>query len=114
MTERLLEELRGRPAGDIVVQAAAVLITAAQAKLGRADARVCIDVLAGLVEAARGRVEEALTAQLDAALNNLRLAQVDAETRLAATPAGPGTGQGGGQERPGGSGRLWVPPSARR
>jgi hypothetical protein len=131
-----LEQLREADATEILVQAYTMLGTGAEVKLGRPDARVLIDAMTGLASAVGPRLGE-LGQRMQAGVQQLQLAQVEAE-RQAATPqnqpgpepatepAQPQTGQqspppgrpggdggaagaggGGGQQRM--TDRLWIP-----
>ena len=61
----------------------ATLLSTAQVKLGRRDARLFIDLSAVLLEHAKGVVPDDLHRQVDAALGQLRMGQVAAERELA-------------------------------
>jgi hypothetical protein len=118
-----LEQLREADAADIVVQAYTMLGTGAEVKLGRPDARVLIDAMAGIVQAAGARLGE-LGQRMQAGVAQLQMAQVEAEGRTAAAqPAGeqragaqpePQAQQPspGPTEQPSGpsmTDRLWIP-----
>jgi hypothetical protein len=77
-----LAQLRQANVVEIIAQAFSVLVSGAEVKLGRRDARLLIDVTTGLVDAARPGLDKEIAEQMDAALNQLRLAQVDAEKKL--------------------------------
>lgn len=84
-----LEQLRAAPAEEIVVQAYSLLGTGAEVKLGRPDARVLIDAIAGLVQGAGPRLGE-LGTRMTSGLAQLQMAQVDAERKArGATEAAP-------------------------
>jgi hypothetical protein len=127
-----LGQLRGAPVDQIVAEVASALLNAAQVKLGRRDGRLLIDTTAALTDQVRPHVPAELVDQLDEVLNQLRLAQVEAEREVAAAaaqghqepndlagqpaPAAPGTsGDAGGATAPPASdpaskaSRLWVP-----
>lgn len=122
-----LEQLRNAGVDQVVAEVATALINAAQVKLGRSDARLLLDLVAVIADQVRGRVPDELTDQLDQALTQLRLAQVDAERQLsqegagdpddasetaggspsqpaASQPADPSTADGASSTR-----RLWTP-----
>lgn len=80
----LLQQLRTIPADEIVADLFSTLLNTAQVKLGRRDARLFIDLSALLLDYARPHVADQLGAQVAAALGQLRLAQVSAETEVAA------------------------------
>jgi hypothetical protein len=125
-----LGQLRAAPVDQIVAEVASALLNAAQVKLGRRDGRLLIDTTALVTDQVRAHVPAELVAQLDEALNQLRLAQVEAEREVAAAraqgheepndlagrpPQPDATGTpGGGSEQPPGTpasktSRLWVP-----
>lgn len=121
--EQMLVQMREAPVEQILVEVVNALVQAAQVKLGRPDARLLIDVVAGVAEAAAGRADRALLGQLGEAVTQLRLAQVNAEGEPTATgeaaapaqhtarPAGRPAGQAmaPGQQSPPAGARLWVP-----
>ncbi|MEX2486411.1 MAG: hypothetical protein WD377_02210 [Nitriliruptoraceae bacterium] len=78
-----LEQLRGAPVDQVLAEVCSALINAAQVKVGRPDARVLLDAVGAVTDAVRGRADENLVTQLDDALTQLRLAQVDAEKEQA-------------------------------
>lgn len=119
-----LEQLRGAPVDQVLAEVCSALINAAQVKVGRPDARLLLDVVAAVGDAIRDRADADLVAQVDNALTQLRLAQVDAEKELAGTNAEADdgddssatdtAGQGGATPpSPSASGstgkRLWTP-----
>jgi hypothetical protein len=128
-----LGQLRGAPVDQVVAEVASALLNAAQVKLGRRDGRLLIDTTAALTDQVRSHVPVELVRQLDEVLNQLRLAQVEAEREVAAAAAQghqepndltgqPGTaasgpaGEAGGTSTPPSAAeptsktsRLWVP-----
>ncbi len=80
-----LDQLRSAPVDQVIAEVCSALINAAQVKMGRPDARVLLDVVGAVAEQVRGRVDDGLVSQLDDALTQLRLAQVDAEKQAAGT-----------------------------
>lgn len=78
-----LAQMRGAPADQVVVEVVQGLLNAAQVKLGRNDARLLLDATAAINDAVRGRVDQELVKQVDQALSQLRLAQVEAEREVA-------------------------------
>lgn len=84
-----LGQLRQAPVTDLIAQAVAMLVNAAQVKLGLDDGRTLIDVTAAVAEAAGDRLDPEFRGELDGVLNQLRLAQVEAEGQLAGA-GGPG------------------------
>jgi hypothetical protein len=123
--EQMLVQMREAPAEQVLVEVFNVLLQAAQVKLGRPDARLLIDAVAALAEAAGGRADAPLLAQVGQAVAQLRLAQVEAEGSAAAgttggtpeapdgtVPDGPATRAAAPSGPPPGAGqgsRLWVP-----
>lgn len=82
-----VDQLRRAPADQVVAEVASALLNAAQVKLGRQDGRLLIDVAASVTDSVRGRLDKPLTDQLDQALTQLRLAQVEAEQQVARAAA---------------------------
>lgn len=78
-----LSQMRSAPADQVLAEVAQGLLNAAQVKLGRNDARLLLDACAGMVDAARDRSGEELVGQIDQALSQLRLGQVEAEKEVA-------------------------------
>lgn len=79
-----LSQMRGAPAVQIVAEVQSALLNAAQVKLGRNDGRLLLD-LAGMVnDHTRGLVDEQLTQQVDQAMQQLRVAQVEGEQEVIA------------------------------
>ena len=122
-----LEQLRSAPVEQVVAEVASALLNAAQVKLGRRDGRLLIDLVGDITERGRGVLPDEITSQLDQALQQLRLAQVEAERDVTDAAAqgrreesdlgdpGRDTTSSESAERPppssppqGGS-RLWVP-----
>jgi hypothetical protein len=79
-----LSQLRGAPVEQVVAEVTSALLNAAQVKLGRRDGRLLLDLVAALVDGARGHLPADLTGQVDDVLAQLRVAQVDAEREVAA------------------------------
>ena len=127
-----LSQLREAPVEQVLAEVSSALLNAAQVKLGRSDARLLIDLSAGLADGARAALSDDLSKQLDDALAQLRLAQVEAEQQVQASGEAEsndisdaaadaakreGDAPSGGQpgsSGPAGSGgaagsRLWVP-----
>jgi hypothetical protein len=71
--------LRALPVDEVLGEILFSLLNAAQVKLGRRDARLLIDVAAVAHEHARSHLPSELTGQIDQALGQLRMAQVNAE-----------------------------------
>jgi hypothetical protein len=123
---RYVEQLRSAPAEQIVTELLSGLLNAAQIKLGRRDARLLIDLGSLLLEHSRRYLPAELTRQVEQALHQLRLGQVEAESAvaeakraepndLAETPAPPsGTPATPAAAppppaQPSPASRLWVP-----
>lgn len=123
-----LGQLRVAPVEQVVAEVASALLNAAQVKLGRNDGRLLLDMVASLADQARSQLPAELTDQLDQALSQLRLAQVEAEREVAqaasqghveegdlgATPPQDADGGAPAAESPApqpgaASSRLWVP-----
>ncbi len=71
--------LRSLPVDQVLGDCLFSLLTAAQVKLGRRDARLLIDVATVAHEHARPYLPGELTSQLDQVLGQLRMAQVNEE-----------------------------------
>jgi hypothetical protein len=72
--------MRSLPVDQVIADVLFSLLNAAQAKLGRRDARLLIDVSAVAHQHARGYLPEVLTKQIEQMLGQLRLGQVSAES----------------------------------
>jgi hypothetical protein len=79
----LVERLRSAPAEEIVTDLFSTLLSTAQVKLGRRDARLFIDLCALMSEYAGRYVSADLTKHVQTALGELRLNQVSAEHDVA-------------------------------
>ena len=77
-----MSQMRATPVDQFVAGGLQELLTAAQVKLGRNDGRLLLDLVAVLNEGTRGQVDEQLTQQVDDALSQLRMAQVQAEREI--------------------------------
>lgn len=125
-----LGQIREADPAAIIVQAYQMLGEGAQIKLGRSDARVLIDAMAGLADAVESGLPAELAGQMKQGVAQLQAAQVQAEQQggqdattpqagqPAAEPSAPGQPQApapGSQGQPGAGGeekltdRLWVP-----
>jgi hypothetical protein len=129
--EALLVQMREAPVEQVLAEVINVLFQTIQVKLGLADARILIDVVAGLAQTTAGRIDAQLHAQISQALSQLRLAQVEEEKRqgtagasvgvagsatgapgspAAASAPAEGSGAGVGSPDAGNAAsRLWVP-----
>jgi hypothetical protein len=120
----LVERLRSAPAEEIVTDLFSTLLSAAQVKLGRRDARLFIDLCALMSEHAGRYLSDELVKQVETALGQLRLSQVRAEQEmgqkgqsepndLSRMPTPPTTGArpdaGFDNPSPSASSKLWVP-----
>lgn len=111
-------QLRGAPVEQIVVELVQGLLNAAQMKLGRNDGRLLIDTTAVLMANIGPHVAEDLAVQVNEAVTQLRLAQVEAEKEVAASgqpepndlQARPASAAGSPPPPPAAPGsKLWVP-----
>jgi len=82
-----LSQLREAPVDQVLAEVVNALLNAAQVKLGRRDGRLLIDTVSAVTDTVRGHVPEALTTQLDQALTQLRMAQVEGEQQVAKAAA---------------------------
>ena len=82
-----LSQLREAPVDQVLAEVANALLNAAQVKVGRRDGRLLIDALGAMNDAVRGHAAEELTTQLDQALQQLRMAQVEGEQQVAQAAA---------------------------
>jgi len=125
----LLARLRQAPVEQVVAELLSSLLNAAQAKLGRRDARLLIDLSGLVMDHVRRYVSTSLADQVDQALTQLRLrlGQVRAEgaassgerrdepNDLAETPTPPAGAAAPAAEQPrpsppsSAASRLWVP-----
>ncbi len=80
---QLMEQLRAAPAAQLLADVFSSLLSTAQVKLGRRDARLFIDLAAQALEYAGPHLPADLTGQVEGALNQLRMAQVTAEQQVA-------------------------------
>ncbi len=95
--------LRSLPVDQVIADAVFSLLTAAQVKLGRRDARLLIDVTTVAHQHARPYLPDQLATQIDQILGQLRLGQVSAEGH-------PGPEGESGEEND--LGRVPTPPAA--
>lgn len=77
-----LGQMRSAPAGQIVAEVISALLNGAQVKLGRKDARLLLDLAGSVTEQAREHLDDDLTSQVDDALSQLRMGQVEAEREV--------------------------------
>jgi hypothetical protein len=76
-----VQQLRSLPVEQVIGDVVFTMLNAAQAKLGRRDARLLIDVSTAAYQHARPYLPDELTKQIDQVLGQLRLSQVSAEGR---------------------------------
>jgi hypothetical protein len=82
-----LSQLRGAPAEQVVAEVLSALLNAAQVKLGRRDGRLLLDLSASVLDGARAHLPAEFLEQVDGALSQLRVTQVEAESEVAAAKA---------------------------
>ncbi|NED97595.1 hypothetical protein G1H11_20050 [Phytoactinopolyspora alkaliphila] len=120
-----LAQLRSVPADRIVLETMSGVLTAAQAKIGRNDARLMIDLSALMLDHARQYLPAQQAQQFDQVLGQLRMAQVQGEQAVAQRgapeendlprpPAPPATATGAAaqpaqSQQPSPASKLWVP-----
>jgi hypothetical protein len=93
--QAMLAQMREAPVEQVLVEVVNALLQAVQVKLGRPDARLLLDAVAAMAAAAGGRIDPALLGQVQQAVSQLRLAQVDAEGGAPASAAAQDTGSAG-------------------
>lgn len=117
---QLMEQLRAASAAELLADVFSSLLSTAQVKLGRRDARLFIDIAAQVLDQARAHLPADLTGQVEAALGQLRMAQVTAEQQVAEQgepepndlehhPTPPTSATPPGSPPPPAASRLWVP-----
>jgi hypothetical protein len=113
-----LESMRAAQPVEIIVQSFGILATAAEVKLGQPDARVLIDGMGALLEATAGSMPGEIVERMRQTVQQLQLAQVQAERAgagdAAATGEAPSAEQPSGQAPPqqpqsDAASRLWIP-----
>ncbi len=82
-----LSQLREAPVDQVLAEVVNALLNAAQVKIGRRDGRLLIDTVSAVTDTVRGHVPDELTKQLDQALTQLRMAQVEGEQQVAKAAA---------------------------
>ncbi len=123
--DEFVQRLRSAPAQEIMTELFSTLLSAAQVKLGRRDARLFIDLCDQTLEYAGPYLPDELSKQVESALGQLRLAQVSAENEVAKKgdpepndlsriPAprpyeGSGTGADSSQQPASAASKLWIP-----
>lgn len=124
-----MEQLRETPADQVIAEVGSALLSAAQVKIGRPDARLLIDAAGAVTETVVGKVDGNLHQQLQEAVTQLRLAQVEAEKQdsggsapppseprespasTGPAPTQPASGTGQAPPSGGTTKRLWTPGS---
>lgn len=81
--EEFVQMLRSAPVEEIMAELFSTLLSTAQVKLGRRDARLFIDLCSQTLEYAGHHLPDELNKQVESALGQLRLAQVSAENEVA-------------------------------
>lgn len=118
-----LGQLREAPVDQVLSEILSALLNAAQVKLGRRDGRLLLDLVVELVNGSRGALPDEFAGQVDEAISQLRLAQVEAEAQtsddepndVAAGVLGQAASGGAGDEQAGqdpaqaARSRLWTP-----
>jgi len=94
-----LESLRAAQPVEIVVQSFGILATAAEVKLGQGDARVLIDGMAALLEATAANMPDEIVDRMRQTVQQLQLAQVQAEREDAGDAAATGDAPQADRER---------------
>lgn len=82
-----LDQMRSAPVEQVLAEVLQGLLNAAQVKLGRKDARLLLDTAGTITDDAREHLSEQLAQQIDQALSQLRMAQVEAEKEASAQGA---------------------------
>ncbi len=118
-TLQMIQQLRAAPAEQLLTEFFSTLANTAQIKLGRRDARLFIDLCAQTLDYTRPYLATELARQIDDVLNQLRLAQVSAESEVAAgnpepndltkTPAPRPASAPNPSASPPPASKLWVP-----
>lgn len=88
----MIAQLREAPVRDIILQGLGLMVSGAEAKLGRPDARPIIDVIAAVVDAAGDHLGD-VKDQIQAMVTQLKTAQVQMETQAAQQGEGGAQGQ---------------------
>jgi hypothetical protein len=81
--EERIKQLRTTPVDRVIADAVFALLSTAQVKLGRRDARLLIDVSTVMLNHVREYLPADLTKEVDGLLGGLRLGQVTAENEVA-------------------------------
>lgn len=76
----MIAQLREAPVRDIILQGLGLIVSGAEAKIGRPDARPLIDVVAAVVDTAGEHLGD-VKDQLEAMVNQLKTAQVQVESQ---------------------------------
>ncbi len=81
--QQMLAQMRVMPVDQSLAQVLQLLLEAAQVKVGRNDGRLLLDTAGVVADHVRPHASQELMGQVDDALNQLRMAQVQAEGELA-------------------------------
>jgi hypothetical protein len=81
--EEYIKQLRTTPVDRVVADSVFALLSVAQVKLGRRDARLLIDLSTVMLDHARAYLPDDVTQEVDRRLGGLRLGQVSAENEAA-------------------------------
>ena len=76
---KFMQQMRSLPVDQVIGDVMSTMLSAAQVKLGRRDARLLIDLSTVAHEHARPYLPGELTRQIDQLLGQLRMGQVSAE-----------------------------------
>jgi hypothetical protein len=85
--QEYIKQLRATPVDRVIADAVFALLSTAQVKLGRRDARLLIDLSTVMLEHVREHLPDDLTKEVDTAVGGLRLGQVSAENKPARAEA---------------------------
>lgn len=98
--EAYMERLRDADATEVLVQAFTMLGTGAEVKLGRPDARLLIDAMAALANAAGSSVSDDLAKGMQNSVAQLQMGQVQIERQTSQQEGGTGAEQAEGAQQP--------------
>lgn len=104
----MIAQLREAPVRDIILQGLGLIVSGAEAKIGRPDARPLIDVIATVVDVAGENLGD-VKDQLDAMVNQLKTAQVQAESQLAEGGEATAAEAPAPKEEKKETDKLWIP-----
>jgi hypothetical protein len=81
--QEYIKQMRTTPVDRVIADAVFALLSTAQVKLGRRDARLLIDLSTVMLNHVREYLPDDLTKEVDGRLGGLRLGQVSAENKPA-------------------------------